>query len=80
MDEVEKGVKALEEKDAVQQLRDGGLGTPYDLLLSTIEVSFLSHLFLLFQDFKSASVDFEKRREELKTSGKLEDPLAARQV
>jgi len=66
VDEVEKGVKALEEKDAVQQLRDGGLGKPYDLLLSTIE------------EFKSASISFEKRREELKASGKLEDPLAAR--
>lgn len=78
VDEVEKGVKALEEKDAVQQLRDGGLGTPYDLLLSTIEVFFFTLLFSV-QDFKSASVGFEKRREELKTSGKLEDPLAARQ-
>ena len=68
---MEKGVKALEEKDAVQQLRDGGLGKPYDLLLSTIEVSFTFYIVVLFRNSKVQASVLRKGGRSLKHQGSL---------
>ena len=66
--EVEKGILGLEKAGAVQQLRDGGLGEPYETLVASI------------REFTSASRSWSERREEMQVSGQLDDPLKARML
>lgn len=66
--EVEKGLKAMEEGTAAQQLRDLGLQEPYNILLSSI------------QDFKLAAESWSQAREGMVERGELADPLQARML
>ena len=66
--EVEKGLAGLETEGAVKQLRDAGLGKPFDVLVESIE------------EFSAASSLWTERRQEMQKSGELDDPIKARML
>ena len=66
--EVEKGIAGLEKAGAVKQLRDAGLGEPYDILLASVK------------EFTTASTTWAEKRKEMQMSGELVDPLKARMI
>ena len=66
--EVEKGLAGLEKVGAVKQLRDAGLGKPFDVLVESIE------------EFSAASSLWTERRQEMQKSGELDDPIKARML
>ena len=68
MAEVEKGITSLEKAGAVKQLEDAGFSEPYNLLLTSIE------------EFKTASISWSARRNDMKMSSQLDDPLKARMI